>query len=217
MIKVPIIGEVKTRLSEQIGYHHSLELYKSFLMDIIDRIKPIDTPKIIYYTPEKELDHLTHLLGTANQYVPQKGINLGQRLLNGFKHAEESGYKSAIALATDIPDIPREVIEQAISYIEKHDAVIGPSPDGGYYLLGLNRGFIKDSLFTGIEWGTDSVFPKTLKKLQDENINVKVLQNCMDIDNYYDLEYFYNNTRFRDSRTFRYLQENIDLLTKPRL
>jgi hypothetical protein len=212
MVKAPINGEVKTRLIEKIGEYHSTELYKRFLLDIVEKIEEIDTPTIIYYTPESELENLTSLLGNSNKYVHQKGKDLGERLLNGFRYTKKLGYKTSFALATDVPDLPTEILNESINSMEEDGAVIGPSPDGGYYLIGLKNKFLDEDLFSGIEWGTDSVFERTIKKLEDKNIRTKILEPWMDIDTYEDLRMLSKDNAFEGSKTFKYLEKNPEIL-----
>lgn len=212
MVKAPINGEVKTRLIEKIGEYHSTELYKRFLLDIVEKISEIDTPTIIYYTPESELENLISLLGNSNKYIHQKGEDLGERLLNGFKYTKKLGYKSAIALATDVPDLPTDIINESINSIKEYGAVIGPSPDGGYYLIGLKNECLDEDLFSGIEWGTDSVFERTIKKLDDKNIKTNILKPWLDIDTYEDLKILSKNNAFEGSKTFKYFEKNPEIL-----
>jgi rSAM/selenodomain-associated transferase 1 len=180
MTKVPIEGHVKTRLAKNIGKRQATELYKCFLMDILDTLKKIGVPVIIYYTPKRFLNKLTKVIGNDYQFIPQKGADLGERLYNGFEIANSLGYECAVALATDIPDIPQRILEDCIRRLEESQAIIGPCPDGGYYLIGLRLDQCFRDLFTDIAWGSNNVYRDTVERMKE--IQVQISEQWHDID-----------------------------------
>ena len=99
---------------------------------------------------------------------------------------EELGYRCAIALASDVPDITDAYLTGCAEALGSHDAVIGPCTDGGYNLIGLNLEHLDKWFFTGITWGTDTVFSETLERLG--GLDTHVLEPMGDIDNASDLE-----------------------------
>jgi len=201
MTKAPRVGEVKSRLASEYGEEYAAGLYRCFLLDLLETLKTTGVPFIIYFTPADALDELRTLMGDDYIYVAQGKGDLGDRLYNGLVKAKELGYRRVVALASDVPDIPVEYLTLCVDSLVSHDAVIGPSLDGGYNLIGLNLEFIDSRFFTGITWGTDTVFRETMDRLA--GLDVQVLAPWGDIDKASDLE----KLRMRDaSHTMRYLK-----------
>ena len=107
-------------------------------------------------------------------------------MYNAFKKAIEKGSENTIIIGTDIPDISSEIIKRALKALENTDVVIGPSNDGGYYLLGMKK-LYKD-LFIGIEWSRDSVLHNTIERLNNLNLSYSMLPELIDIDTEEDLK-----------------------------
>lgn len=200
MTKTPIRGSVKTRLATQIGEQKALELYRCFLLDLETTLEQLKQDYIIYYTPSKK--ELQKLLGEQT-YHKQVGANLGERLYNGLEITKKHGYSHAVALASDIPDITPNYLRKTLKALKKHDAVIGPSTDGGYNLIGLKASKNKKAIFTGVPWGTETVLDETLERL--EGYSVHILPPWRDIDNITDLK---NHNLHPESYTIKYLRDN---------
>lgn len=137
MTKAPRLGSVKSRLSNEIGDIHAVEVYKCFLLDIIETLVQLGEDFIIYYTPRGAKELLSELLGNK-EYKLQSGSDLGERLYNGMEMANELNYKYCIALASDVPDITVDYLRWTVESLKTHDVVVGPSTDGGYNLIGLD-------------------------------------------------------------------------------
>lgn len=191
MTKTPIKGQVKTRLAKKIGEVKATELYKCFIKDILNSLKQTGIPVIIYYTPKKSKNNLIPIIGEQFEYVSQTGTNLGERLYNGLEKCKELGYGCAIALATDVPDIPIRVLLDAIERLENHQAVLGPSPDGGYYLIGLQLNQNNKHFFSNITWGSSKVYQETIERMKD--IDVHICEPWGDIDTIEDLKRLWKN------------------------
>jgi rSAM/selenodomain-associated transferase 1 len=136
---------------------------------------------------------LKNWLGDQYLYMPQTGENLGERMKNGFAEAISMNFKRVVLIGSDIPDLPLGFIEEAFASLREKDAVIGPSLDGGYYLIGFKNETFSPRVFEGIHWSTESVFEKTLRLLEQEGLTVHTLQPLRDIDTVEDL-------RIRDLR-----------------
>jgi glycosyltransferase A (GT-A) superfamily protein (DUF2064 family) len=94
----------------------------------------------------------------------------------------EKGYESAILIGTDIPELSRDVIFSAQQALKKHDAVLGPSSDGGYYLVGFTKsGFVK-TIFDGMTWSVNSVLSETCRAMERQSIKYQLICECHDID-----------------------------------
>jgi rSAM/selenodomain-associated transferase 1 len=185
MTKAPVEGQVKTRLASDIGLHHATELYKCFLKDTLDKLKDTGIPVIIYYFPKQSKRMLTLTIGPNYHFVHQKGNNLGERLFNGFKKAKNKGYEYSIALSSDVPDISPNTIINAMDRLKNYPAVIGPCPDGGYYLIGFQLDQIEKDYFSRIQWGAKTVYKDTMKRMED--INIYICEQWRDVDTLEDL------------------------------
>jgi uncharacterized protein len=132
-----------------------------------------------------EISPIKKWLGNEFNYRFQSGNNLGGRMQNAFDDIFKIGYKQTVIVGTDIPDLNSEIVINAFALLEKYDSVIGPSTDGGYYLLGIKQNH--PELFEGINWSTDQVFGKTMQRLNDLKLSSYLLKKLIDIDTADDL------------------------------
>ena len=178
----PELGKVKTRLAKTIGDKSALIIYKQLLKHTEKTIKQVAADKAVYYSVDINENDLWD--NTIYQKFMQSGSDLGERMKHAFINAFEAKYSKVIIVASDLYDITPNHIENAIQQLDKHDIVIGPSFDGGYYLLGMNRFY--DSAFNKKQWGTETVLKDTLSDLKP--LNVKLLESINDIDTYDDIK-----------------------------
>jgi rSAM/selenodomain-associated transferase 1 len=186
-IKNPEKGKVKTRLASAIGDKMAVKLYKRFLLEMLFTLNGGTFLFYLCYYPENSLSNLTRWFGDHYLYMPQEGENLGERMKNGFVEAISMNFKRVVLIGSDIPDLPLEFIEEAFTSLREKDVVIGPSLDGGYYLIGFKDQTFSPRVFDGIHWGTESVFEETMKIFKQEGLTVHTLQPLRDIDTVEDL------------------------------
>jgi hypothetical protein len=186
-IKDPGKGRVKTRLASAIGDKMAVKLYRRFLLEMLFTLNRGTFLFYLCYSPENSLDNLKDWLGDHYLYMSQGGENLGEKMKNGFVEAFSMSFKRVVLIGSDIPDLPLEFIEEAFTSLREKDVVIGPSFDGGYYLIGFKDKTFSPRVFDGIHWSTESVFEKTLKVLTQEGLTVHTLQPLRDIDTVEDL------------------------------
>ncbi len=117
----------------------------------------------------------------------QHGDDLGSRMKNAFQEAFDSGYEKVAIVGSDCPEISSEIIEKSYQILDEKDIAIGPANDGGYYLLAMKN---SHDLFSNIEWSTEAVFPKTLEKIENQNLTVGKLPELTDLDTVEDLKKF---------------------------
>jgi rSAM/selenodomain-associated transferase 1 len=192
-IKNPEKGKVKTRLAAAIGDPMAVKLYRRFLLEMLVTLNKGTFLFYLCYYPQNSLDSLKNWLGDHYLYMPQNGQDLGERMKNGFLEAISMKFKRVILIGSDIPDLSLAFIEEAFGSLREKDAVIGPSFDGGYYLIGFRDKTFSPRAFDGIHWNTESVFKETLRALEQEGLAVHALQPLRDIDTVEDL-------RIRDLR-----------------
>ncbi|TFG99989.1 glycosyltransferase [Candidatus Thorarchaeota archaeon] len=206
MMKYPEVGKVKSRLAESIGVEAATDLYRTFIQDTITTIESLEIPFHIAVDPPKSLEQFAQWLGPAYQFFQQQGANLGKRLQNGFISMFKKEYQQVIALASDSPDLPIEILEIAVSSLQNHKVVIGPTSDGGYYLIGFSRDCFIPSVFEAISWSTESVFQETLSRIESVTHQVYVLPEWADIDTVSDLQKFYRTYQLQNSKTLQSLK-----------
>ena len=191
-IKTPIPGLVKTRLQPQLTKEESAELYAAFLKDLDHKFynqKEFDS----YYAVSPEnfeeiiLSRLVHL----DNYFFQEGEDLGERMNYAFQSFFSKGYEKIVLIGSDLPSITPGIVSQAIHGLETNDCVLGPSKDGGYYLIALSRSF--PFLFDDLPWSTSEVLGKTIDILNKKRFTYKLLQELEDIDTYTELLAFYED------------------------
>tara|TARA_B110000879_G_scaffold99508_1_gene135142 strand:+ start:51 stop:650 length:600 start_codon:yes stop_codon:yes gene_type:complete len=181
-VRTPELGKVKTRLAKSIGDQSALTIYKLLLKHTASVTHDLSFDKVVYYS-EKVVENDFWDANLFQKKV-QKGTDLGERMQNGFETAFEQGYEKALIIGSDLFDLKPTHITTAFKILETHDFAIGPSLDGGYYLLGMKQ--LCAALFKNKKWGTDSVLEDTLKDLKQQN--VKLLEALNDIDTFEDLQ-----------------------------
>jgi len=185
-MRAPYRGEVKTRLARTIGKERAAQLYRLCAEAIVHEISELSkVQKYIFFadvTPNYNTDYLVDL---GFKISIQEGASLGQRLENAFSRLSADGVKKALVVASDVPDLTANIVEEALNGLEDHDVVIGPSLDGGYYLIGLKEP--QKSLFKGIAWGTKKVFRQTVDIADKKGLTIKYLPELIDFDTSDDL------------------------------
>lgn len=180
-------GKVKTRLAETIGDEKALEVYRQLLAFTQSQSREVMAEKEVWYSsyiPQKDRWNEGGFLKKK-----QTGDDLGKRMsdaFNGSFHQEERG--KVVLIGSDCPGLNTEIIEEAFLQLNKHDVVIGPASDGGYYLIGMRK-FIPE-IFKGIAWSTNSVFKDSVKIINKKGLSVFVLDKLNDIDTVEDLVNF---------------------------
>lgn len=182
--KNPILGKVKTRLAKSIGKEKALEIYKALLKktaSVLEVLEVLEVDIHLYYSDYIEKDDFFSTIAT--QKKTQTGKQLGERMSNAFRESLIS-YDKVVIIGTDLWTLEIQDIKNAFKALEHHAAVIGPSTDGGYYLLGLTE--VMPQIFLNKQWGTSSVLPNTLRDLK--SVKHHLLSEKNDIDTFSDLE-----------------------------
>lgn len=210
-VKYPKKGLVKLRLCKDLNEENVVELYRCFVQDALEMINRTDIPFFICIYPAEEKQKFQDWLGVTHLYLPQQGQDLGERMKNCFITVFKKGYKKAILLGSDSPDLPSEYITNARKILQTKDMVLGPTVDGGYYLIGCQKTSFTPTVFDDIPWSTPTVLQKTVMKIQQENRSIGLLPVWNDIDTTSDLKTLINksrNTSFISSNTMTYVQSH---------
>jgi rSAM/selenodomain-associated transferase 1 len=188
VVKNPIPGAVKTRLQTRYTPEQAANLYTAFVRDTLDTVRSIDLDKrIIAYEPPNAEDAVRTICGDHWEYIPQVQEDLGQRMYQAILQQLQLGAKSAILIGTDIPSLPASYISQAFDQLQHKDVVLGPSTDGGYYLIGLSRPC--PEIFQNINWSTSTVLSQTTESLRQHNYSLGLVPPWFDIDTPEELDF----------------------------
>ena len=207
-VKSPEAEGVKSRLGATIGEKKTRQVYRCFVEDLLDALDKGNYGLKIFFYPPDRLQDVSGWLGCDRSYEPQTGDDLGQRMKNAFEKCFADGFEAAILIGSDCPDLPREIIDEGFAALTSRDAVVGPSLDGGYYLIGFKSETFLPDFFSGIPWSTDGVLKRTLAIVDQKRLRVSLLPPWRDIDTREDLKAFverHRNTPFARSRTMRFV------------
>jgi rSAM/selenodomain-associated transferase 1 len=187
MARYPEPGKTKTRLARTLGDAEVAQLYQAFLTDLAQRLGGQDYTLLWAYTPP-EIDYATFVQTLAPAYsqrcFPQQGQDFGTRLLSAFQWAHEHGFQRVLLIGSDSPHISHAIIEQARVALDAADVVLGPSDDGGYYLIAMRHPY---DVFSGIPMSTDVVTEMTLALAQQQGLTTHLIDQLYDIDELPDL------------------------------
>jgi uncharacterized protein len=211
-VKFPEKGSVKTRLANDLDHGFVQTLYGYFVLDLLETLAKADLPIIVYFYPPESGVAVSGWLGKNYTYAPQKGVDLGERMENAFKNAFADGCSRVIIIGSDLPDMGNALLDDAFNALDLNDAVIGPSYDGGYYLIGFRHDSFLPEVFKGIAWGTDTVLKDTLKILREKKYRAHLLPELRDVDTVEDLKALYErnkDTAFANSRTMKFISDNL--------
>jgi rSAM/selenodomain-associated transferase 1 len=189
-VRTPEKGTVKTRLSAVLDEYAILELYRRFVLDLLRTLSQGAFDVHICFYPAAAGKSIRRWLGGRYVYTAQKGDDLGERLKAAFLKAFADGFRKVVIIGSDSPDLPGELLKEALDSLDKEDAVIGPALDGGYYLIGFRAGRLLQEVFVGIEWGTPTVYTSTMGVFKEHCYDVHVLPGWRDIDTYEDIRAF---------------------------
>jgi rSAM/selenodomain-associated transferase 1 len=182
----PVPGKVKTRLAASVGDAAATQLYRAFLLDTIDRVRPLTEEVRVFMAMAAGRSHSGLEFPTPwPEIFPQVGEGLGQRMHNAFSDSFDRGFKSVCLIGSDTPTLPTGLIRRAFEEVRPGVVVLGPSEDGGYYLIGLASPQIE--LFQGVRYGTDRVLRDTCRIAERVGLEVTLLGTWYDVDDADDL------------------------------
>jgi len=171
---------VKTRLAHTIPSSAVTSLYRCLLEDTITLAKSLNDVELAVMCPESDKNELTHLLGNTVQVLAQKGEGLAAGLSSVFAHFTSVRQRPVIAFNSDSPHLSPSVLESAFQILRKRDVVIGPTHDGGYYLVGAKAAH--PGLFEGDVMGTSSALDRLLTRTQILELSTGFTEPFYDID-----------------------------------
>lgn len=201
MAKAPRRGMVKTRLTPNLPSPAVTELYRCLLEDTVALARSLTGIEVAVMCPEQDRDELTKFLGEAIPIVAQKGEGLAAGLTSVFRHFTAAGFQHVIAFNSDSPHLAPSILHSAFGILATHDVVIGPTHDGGYYLVGAKTAH--PSLFEGDGMGTRSALDQLLTRTKVLDLSTGFTEPFYDIDVADDLVKLGQELRLAPSRAPR--------------
>ena len=180
MAKAPKPGVVKTRLAESLPPVAVTILYRCLLEDTVALALSLKNVRVAVMCRESDKEDLQLLLGEKLQIVAQKGEGLAAGLTSVFRHFTADGPQCVIAFNSDSPHLSPSVLESAFQILTTHEVVVGPTHDGGYYLVGAKTSH--PSLFEGDGMGTRSALDRLLARTRDLGLLTGFTEQFYDID-----------------------------------
>ena len=189
MAKEPAAGRTKTRLCPPLSESDAAQLAEAVLFDTIDLVSRLSGVRLaIAVTPPRAVAAFRHRVPHDALLLPVAGEDIGACLRQATGCVFAEGYARAMAIGSDGPTLPLAYLERAGELLGRHDVVLGPSEDGGYYLVGLRHP--APGLFEGIAWSTSRVMEQTVDRAAALGLSVALLPPWYDVDTAADLERF---------------------------
>lgn len=182
--KNPLAGHVKTRLARSIGEIPAAALYRAFLLDSLEAFSTLDVDLRLYLAPSNAAVD-PQVDAASPDFQLQYGDGLGERMSNAIKESFDAGYTTVGIVGSDHPSLPVNILRQGFTDVRNGNVVIGPSADGGYYFLALDRH--QPQLFSGIQYGRPDVLDATVCKARMSHMDVTLLDQWYDVDTIGDL------------------------------
>jgi uncharacterized protein len=183
--KQPIPGQTKTRLCPPLSHAHAADLYECFLRDTLEVMRKVpDVQRVVCFLPEDARNYFLQLAPDM-ELICQYGESLGERLDHLLTDALASGSQQAVVMDSDSPTLPAGYISQAFDELTDADVVLGPTRDGGYYLIGMKQP--QPHLLRQVRMSTSHVLDDTLALAKISNLAVSLLPTWYDIDTIDDL------------------------------
>ncbi|MBI3615637.1 MAG: TIGR04283 family arsenosugar biosynthesis glycosyltransferase [Candidatus Omnitrophica bacterium] len=188
MAKAPLLGQVKTRLIPALGPQGARDLAQKLLEETGALVGEVEgVARIVSVSPATHLEMVRSMVPSSFRLIPQTEGDLGDRLAHLFRQLFAEGFDGVIALGADHPGLPKAYLEQAVAVLRAQttQVVLGPTEDGGYYLIGLSQLF--PELFQDIPWGGAKVLEATLQRTDPLGLSVHLLPPWFDLDRPEDL------------------------------
>lgn len=179
MAKAPKPGMVKTRLTRSLPVPAVTALYRCLLDDTVALAQSLSGVEVAIMCPAPDIDEVSCLVGNAVQVVGQKGEGLAAGLTSVFAHFAV-GHGRVIAFNSDSPHLPASVLENAFKVLAAHDVVVGPTHDGGYYLVGAKA--VHPELFEGDGMGTTNALEALLARARVLELSTGFTDRFYDVD-----------------------------------
>lgn len=171
-------GKVKTRLAESVGEEKALQIYRRLLNYTASVIEPLKANIQIWFSDHiPKSDFWDDMI--VEKKVQQEG-DLGDRMKHACFTAFNEGYEKSVVIGSDCAELTTAILNEAFDELERNNVVIGPTKDGGYYLIGMTG--LYPQLFDDMPWSTSGLFQQTINTIESEGIAYSLLETLNDVD-----------------------------------
>ncbi len=186
--KAPVPGSVKTRLHEQYTPQQAAAFCKAFIIDVLSNGAKVPCERrTIFYAPMDGEKAIRGIAGMGWELQQQGEGDLGARMAEAFNLSFAEGADKTVLVGADSPSLPPTIVSEAFGGLMTRDLVLGPSMDGGYYLIGASRPYPK--IFHKVAWSTDRVLGQTLERIGSINASLSMLPPWYDVDTPEELDF----------------------------
>ena len=189
MVKAPIAGMVKTRLVPPLTYAQAANLYQAMLADQLEHLKALASVDLyLAFTPCDAAPSIKEIAPSSFRCFPQRGNDLGERMSAVFDELWSREYSNIVLIGSDLPALPLNFLHRAFELLATsgNRVVLGPSRDGGYYLIGMNQP--TPEIFENMTWSHSQVLAQTIEQLGAMSIKPELLPTWFDVDTVDDLK-----------------------------
>jgi uncharacterized protein len=193
----------KSRLIRDLGTDDGASLRLALLRDTLDSVSAVEAEKAVLYTPPDREAEIRAVTRFPAVFLPQRGSTLGERMREGARDLLTSGFDAVVLIGSDLPTLPAAHVNTALGLVTRagETVVLGPTEDGGYYLIGLTQS--RPEFFEHIPWGTPLVLQRTREAAVALGIPVETIPLWYDVDSASDLRRVWLDTGERVARSTR--------------
>lgn len=202
--RVPKPGVTKTRLLPILSGDQCVKLHTAFLADLAKVYAQVDADLYVAYTADPDWEMLKSIFPVAKGFFPQQGADLGEKMYNALCHVLSLGYDAAVLTGADLPLMTAAHLESGFAALDSADIAIGPTSDGGYYLVGMKQPH--RAIFENQRYGGATVLESTLTAGNAAGLTVALAQPCDDVDTPEDLRSLLGRLS-PETATFQYLTQ----------
>lgn len=181
--KYPEAGEVKTRLAKGVGEEKAAELYSKMVDYTIEVASQVGCDVELCYGDERRIGSWDN---SVQKSTSQENGDLGHRMSQAFNVAFENNYEKVVLIGSDCMELTTEILKESFEALDYNELTIGPSHDGGYYLIGMTKYY--PVLFEDMEWSTEEVLSDTMHRVKWIGVGVEFQETLSDVDNINDLK-----------------------------
>jgi uncharacterized protein len=184
----------KSRLIHDLGTDDGTSLRLALLRDTLDSVSAVEAEKAVLYTPPDREAEIRSVTRFPAVFLPQRGSTLGERMREGARDLLTSGFDAVVLIGSDLPTLPAAHVSTALGLVTRagETVVLGPTEDGGYYLIGLTQS--RPEFFEHIPWGTPLVLQRTRQAAEALGITVETIPLWYDVDSASDLQRVWQGT-----------------------
>lgn len=203
--RVPRPGQTKTRLLPLLSPQHCAQLHWAFLKDLALMYETLDADLFVAYTPDPDWKDLQAVFPFAKGFFPQEGDDLGAKMLHAMERVFSLSYEQCLLSGSDLPLLSAQHLNSGFAALEQADVCLGPTGDGGYYLIGSKKPC--PELFASQQYGTVSIWDNTLAAARQAGYSLLPAIPCDDVDTPEDLRQLWQRIAAEDSHSARFLAQ----------